>query len=494
MTKFDDFYKRVRNRLRCFTRLSIALEVLRQVNAPAPSPVDELGKAVWQALLIVKWAYQDGMGDRQAQRVASAQDIHKVRQLLWEGQALGSTLIGEHNTAFIFVRQLLRAQIEMQRLETKSLIREEAILGRLSDNHKLRKMMRLALRIDVHDLMDLKLAAFSGMKSGSGRMSPNFLKPLLPHYGRTTVQRFLNNIALDHQGLREYCLALPGRTELKKFSEYFELPVLTDYPVFFHSGTLYWWHRMVFARGLEGLLHRRLGSHSQEYIDAYGDVFEDYSLSMLPSIQLDVLTEKELQARFGNQVKLPDAVVCHPKANVIVECKSLLNKEDRMTAGSSRVFLHKMKSVIKAVEQAHSLSHEIRKERRGNSARTKSGPDFLLVVCNIDLMVGNLFKFEEVFARKKKEFEQKYPSSNLPIHNMYVIAIDEFEKLISAVEHREIDLFHFLQQAAFRDSDQKTAKYTFEQHLSGLNVGEVANVVSQALKDSQNRIESVLSP
>lgn len=392
-----------------------------------------------------------------------------------------------------FVRQLLRAQIELQRLETKSLIREEVILGRLSENHKLRKLMRLALGIDAHDLIDLKLAVFSGMKSGSGRMSPDFLKPLLPHYGRATVQRFLSNIALDHQRLRAYCLALPGRTERKKFSEYFELPVLTDYPVLFHSGILYWWHRMVFARGLEGLLHRRLGSHSEEYIDVYGDVFEDYSLSMLPSIQLDFHTERELQARFGDQVKLPDAVVHHPKANIIVECKSLLNKEDRMTAGSSRVFFHKMKSVIKAIEQAHSLSHEIRKERRDNSSWAKSGPDFLLVVCNIDLLVGNVFKFEEVFSRKKTAFEQKYPLSNLPLNNIYVISIDEFERLISAVEYGEIDLFHFLEQAAFQDSDHKTAKYTFDQHLSSLNAGRVSNVVSQALNDSQKRIELVLA-
>lgn len=489
---FDDLYRRVRNRLRKFYRISIALEVLRQVNQPASDPVEELRKAVWQALLLVKWAYQDSMGDKQATGPATPRDIFELRQLLWEGQASSSPLIGDHNTAFLFVRQILRAQVEMQRLETQSLVREEVIIGQLSDSHKLRKMVEQELGLKLSEIIDLKLLFFSGMKSGDGAMHPAFLQPILPIYGSGKVRGFLTKIAQDHSGLIEFFQSFPDRKEKKTLSEYFEFPALVNYPILHHGGTYHWWHRMVFARGLEGLVHRKMDAYGQKFIDAYGGAFENYALDMLPSFELKSMREKELSARFGSEVKLPDGVLLHKNANIILECKSFLYREGRMTVGSARVFPHKLKGVIKAVEQAHSLSHEIRKRSDVSNEFTLHSADFLLIVCNVDLIIGNLYKFAELFDEKKERLEAKYFCSDLPLNHIYVVSIDEFERFCSVAGMHGIDVVEFLIRASSDDADHRTAKFSFKQHLDAVGRTYVSSKVSGAISRSESRIERYL--
>lgn len=489
---FHLLYNQVRLQLRRLAPESVALEVIRQINEPAPDSLEELRKAVWQSLLLVKWAFQENTGHLAITRNATSQDIQQLRQMLWQVQGHGDSPIGAHNTAFIFMRQLLWPQVELQKLETKSLVREEAILSRLSDSHRLKKLIRNEIGLNPEVLVDLKLAVFSGLTSGNGRMSRSFLDPLARALGSNVVQRFLSLMALDSRGLTEFCSGLPGQGSSRVSSEYFEAPALTEYPLLLVSGGFFWWHRMVFARGLESFLHRKLGRAGQKYIDLYGPVFEAYVIGMLRDIEIEYKTESELCEAFGSRDKLTDGLCVHSKANILIECKSLLYREDRMTVGSSRVFLHKMKSIVRAIQQAHSVSHLIRDRRAGPIEVNGRHPDYLLIVTNIDLLIGNIYKFKEVFGPKIAEFKRTYPKSNLPINNIFVVSVDEWERLVSLLKDQGLDFFDFLSQASNEDSDHRTAKFTMDQHVGARGGGRVATAVSDTVEASLMRMEELL--
>ena len=82
MGKVDFFsaYKEIRNRWRKFQRDSIVEALLQVLAEPSASRLDDLKKAPWQALLLLKWVLQDSEASDHGGKRITLPELHDLRQ------------------------------------------------------------------------------------------------------------------------------------------------------------------------------------------------------------------------------------------------------------------------------------------------------------------------------------------------------------------------------------------------------------------------------
>ena len=92
----------------------------------------------------------------------------------------------------------------------------------------------------------------------------------------------------------------------------------------------------------------------------------------------------------------------------------------------------------------------------------------------------------------------EYPNAEaerfLPRKHIYVLAIDDFERLTNAAASGQIELPAFLASCVRDDEGPQTALHLFEQHLNRRQVPlRFSRTVEQAVEASMLRLERALS-
>ena len=108
---FTDAYKAWRNQARKFNPESIVRGAIDVLGERSSDPVEELKKAPWLTMLMVKWACQDRFPVGVQLPSISPQKLYELRQRLWK---LPERLdMGGHNEMplGLFMRQLFRPQL-----------------------------------------------------------------------------------------------------------------------------------------------------------------------------------------------------------------------------------------------------------------------------------------------------------------------------------------------------------------------------------------------
>ncbi len=120
--------------------------------------------------------------------------------------------------------------------------------------------------------------------------------------------------------------------------------------------------------------------------------------------------------------------------------------------------------------------------------------DYLLIVTN-----------KELGASKGTTLAAMYPpiltypdedaKRFLPLENIYVLSIEEFERLVTAARDPGFDLPGFVDQCVATDHDSASAVYYFEQHLDEQRIplGH-SSLVTGAIKNAEARLERALHP
>ena len=135
-------YKEIRNRLRKYKPTSVlsrALEVLWQ---PAPDRMEELKRAPWQVLLLVKWALLDKEASDLHGQEMPMQVFDGIRQQLWSLPDRVDMLSKGAMPVRLFMRRMFFQQVEFQRRITPSFVRQPAILADLPADHSLLSLFR----------------------------------------------------------------------------------------------------------------------------------------------------------------------------------------------------------------------------------------------------------------------------------------------------------------------------------------------------------------
>ena len=489
---FFDAYKKWRNRARKFSVASIVNAAVDVLGEPAPDRATDLARAPWITLLMVKWACQDRYpGPAHLPSISYAQ-LDDLRQRLWDFPAHVDTSDRNALPLGLFMRQLMRPQLGFQRDFSRSFVREAVLLAEHGEDHPLREFFRQRTGFDLLDFIDLSFALCNKILAGEREFADAYLSSLHGAYTPTVVSSFLSSISRNTSSLIEFCRSLPD-ADHKVASELFEFPILARHPFFRRGNAMICWHQALFFRGLEGFVHSVLSEQGDQYTQRFGRLFERHVMAEARRVPTTFFDEDALGELIGVETKVPDGLLSFPGRNVFIESKAGLYHESVMAVGNSQVFAHKTKAIRTAVEQARATAVSLRRQGRAPREVLEADADYLLIVTNKDLGASRGTALQSMYPAGTLECSDPEAERLLPLGRIYVLAIDDFERVTSAAGNGRIELPGFLASCVTHDEEHRSPLSLFEQHLNRRRLPhEFSQTVNGAIDAGLSRLERAL--
>jgi len=489
---FNDAYKEWRNRTRPYNSESVVRAALQFLSDAPDDPLEDLRRAPWQVLLLVKWVCQDKLVRKRTGRPITGEELGNLRQELWrlpERLDLDASDIRPIRLTF---RQLMNPQIGFQRPASKGFLREAAILDLQPKDNSVRQLFESKTGLGIADFMDLAFATYAAILGGQLRFDTNWFKPFHPNYSVDVIEKFLSCISRTFDQLVEFCCNLPGANR-KVASELHEFPVISRYPFLRSGGRLECWHPAVFFRGMEGIVHSILSEEGQIYIDRFSKLFEAHVLREAKALPATFFGETGLRAFISAESKVTDGLLSFPNCNILIESKAGLFDESVMSIGHMEMFVRKSRALESAIKQAWSMYESLHCERRAPPRILDAQKNYLLIVTNRELSASRGSALAAMYPPGTLSPSNTEVGQRLPLEHIYVLSIQDFERLVAGTCNGDIELPSFLATCVQNDDNAGTSVHFFEQHLEAQNVPrQFSDLVNNALDQVASRIEQTL--
>jgi len=495
MRKFgiEEAYRVIRNRLRKYSGSSIIDAALHILWNPPADRLEELRSAPWLTLLIVKWALQDSLVNLRIGPPISMDEMNRIRQELWDMPEKVRDETAQKNI-FLMLRKLMHAQVEFQRPESRGFMRWPALYARIPDNRKERGQFRDAFGMEPDVFMVLSSALYAAVLDGNLPFRRDWMLPLRETYG-TSVDRIYEIFSRDIASLRDE-LRKDAAQRVRGMAELYEFPYVKRFPmVQLRDGSVHCWHRLVFARGVEEIVHLRLSElYGEEYTRSFSRVFEDYVTELATESGVSLMTEAVYKEIAGGHAPAVEALVDgDDDCNILIEAKMSLFADDVLLQDNPLVAHRKTKRVRDAITQGWKVGALIR-DNPVFGERFRKRQDFLLVVTSRELYVGGGEMLQRLFPPDEFGYPNEDAAHRLPLSNVFVMGIEEFERLIGCVSAGEVELPDLLREAALANQDGSTSRMFFSDFLKGYaKEWTLPAVLAKAQDEVQEKISEALS-
>lgn len=484
---YTDMVKRLRRRLRPYSVYAIIDACIEVLDKWRGTGFDELQSAPWLTLLIVKLVLEDRSISLRGTQPCPTDLIDEIRNDLWITPSAR-----EHKGSpgiYLMFRSLVHTQFLFQQSESFSFLRWPALISRLPAEHTLRGQFEAEFGCDPDAFIGVVFAAYSAVMQGKTFVALNYWEPLRPLYG-SAIDHFLDRFAKDAADLRELLVDelhsriyvdIDGRKTLRPYaavrpeSERIEFPWVSRFPFFRHpSGRLAIWHRLVFARGMEDGVHNVLSSLGQAYTDPFSKIFEDYVVELVRNSGMDFVSEDEIKGDIASRPAV-EALIHADHCNVFIESKMSLFPDRVLISDRGPEIFMKMRRIREGMVQGWRVGEMLRDGTVHVDGASNAEQDFLIIVTSRQLNVCSGEHFKRMFG--DDVIERINPESNfvgptalqldrLPLNNIFVLSIEEFEHLTSAIAEGSVDLISLLRAAALDNADPVTSSMHFDQILS----------------------------
>ena len=488
----DVTYREVRNKLRQYSLHSILDAALILLNRKLNSLGDEVQSAPWLILLMVKWALQDKMVNENLGRRITPNEFIAIQQRLWNMERGNG---GPMTTnIFRFIRSLSYVQVQFQRGETFEFARWPAILSRLSPQHALRKQFEAEFGLTPDDFLDLTLAVYGPVVNREGPLAPAYFTALRARYGEK-IDTILGLFSRDVPSLREQ-LSAEAVKNRHSTQAVLEIPVFSRFPLVRGLNGLYHcWHRKVFARGVEEFIHNKLSLGGQPYSRSYSEIFEDYVVDLAKGTGLLRIDEKGYWRLVGKDKHAVEAILRDEDCNIFVEAKFGLYQDEYITLDDPEQAWRNLKRFREAAEKGAAVSDRLASvpELQDLADRRQ---DFLLIVTNRQLYIPTGRQVEEISSERTQVVDERarlVMSAKLPVENVFILSLDEFERLMTAVTDKRIRLSEILPKLAELVTDPAHWRMDFGQMMGEFGgMRGFAPLIEQAIEASMARLAAAL--
>lgn len=511
---YEETAKKVRNQLRPYNATSVVQRALTLINSVRNADIfDQLQTWPWITLLLVKLVLEDKMISFNTGENCPQNVFDRCRQELWDAQAgrdrFGSEGGDNMGNVYLMLRSLLQAQLPFQKNISWDFLRWPALIARLAPDHPTRVQFVDRLGMAPEDFACLCFAAYYPALNNETIFKLDFFEPLRPHFG-AALDRFLDEFSRDLAGLRtELRRQLGARIAANEVArsrkELSEFPWLSNYPLLKISDRrLLVWHPIVFARGLESAVHKRLSERREDYAKHFSKVFEDYVLELLAEAGLCYLDEKTYKDGVGADNHAVEAIITSVDANVFIESKMTAYSDNLILSDRGPMVWQNLKRVREAMNQGWMVSSRLRGGDTPTWNCTSAIEDFLVIVTSQQMSCATGEHFRRMFKHDIFEPTQsalgkvRTPTTEqlerLPLKNIVITSIEEFEHLMGCVLKGEIDLVAFLREVAAAHSDPKTSVFFIDQ-LLGPKTKEwrITEAIDQARLRAEATLMKVLS-
>lgn len=507
---YEETAKKVRNQLRPYSAASVVRHAFELTQSTRNASVlDQLQTLPWITFLLIKLVLEDQMilidvGEQCPQSV-----FNRCRQELWEAD--GSVHEGDdtNGNVYLMLRSLTQAQLLFQKKISWDFLRWPALIARLSSDHPTRVQFVERLGMEPSIFICLCYAAYIPMLNEEMVFKRDYFEPLRQRFG-ACVDRFLDEFARDLPGLRvELRRQLGARIAAKKRArlrqELFEFPWLANYPLLqLHDQHLAVWHPIIFARGLESAVHKRLSERREDYAKHFSEVFEDYVLELITEAGLTYLGEQVYKDGVGADKNAVEAILTNADTNVFIESKMTAYSDDLILSDRAPVVWRNLKRVREAMNQGWMVSSKL---DAGNTPKwncTYAKEDFLIIVTSQQMSCATGEHFRRIFkhdifdparlATGKAKTPTAEQLERLPLKNIVIVSIEEFEHMMGCILKKEIELVAFLREVAAANSDPKTSVLFIDQLLGHkTKKWQISGALKQASEQAEATLQGVLS-
>jgi hypothetical protein len=474
---YEDTAKKIRNRLRSYSAVSVvrhALEITQSTQAE--SMLDQLQTLPWITFLLVKLTLEDKMTAIYKGKPCPKIVFDRCKQELWDAEKVPDSNDAK-GSMYLMLRSLIQAQLPFQKKINFDFLRWPALIARLDSAHpvKLQFINRFGMEPDT--FICICYTVYAGVVNGSMTIKQDYFEPILPVFSGE-LNRFMSEFARDLDGVRsELRRQLVARTSsnvpARPRYESFEFPWLSNYPLLKDGNSDFLvWHPMIFARGMEFAVHKRLSEYKGDYTTSFSKVFEDYVLELINEAGIDYLGEQEYKNGVGADKNAVEAIIVADETNIFIESKFTAYSEQLTLSDLRPVVWTHMKRVREAMKQGWMVSSSLRDGGLADWECTRSKEDFLVIVTSQQTSCATGEHFQRMFNRDifdphrigggtptVKQLEK------LPLQNIVIVSIEEFEHLIGCIQNGEINLVEFLREVAAAHVDPKTSVMFIDQML-----------------------------
>lgn len=261
---------------------------------------------------------------------------------------------------------------------------------------------------------------------------------------RTILQQEL------HERIRKWGTA-------RSYLEIVEIPWLSRYPLLKINEREYLtWQPRLLALSLENAAHMIMSDAGPDYTESFSQIFETYVIDLLKWSGLDFITEEEF-ARFpGNsrRVKVDSIINFNKKINIYVEVKMSLYKDDLIINDDSEVIYNKLERIRDAMGQGWTVSEYFYDDQIQIEPYLNAKQHYMFIITNKEIFCPSGCHAKDLVGDKMFENFVKDPERNhntkrlkiLPLENIFILSIENFEYLINGINTGKVNLEEFLKQ------------------------------------------------
>jgi hypothetical protein len=164
-----------------------------------------------------------------------------------------------------------------------------------------------------------------------------------------------------------------------------------------------------------------------------------------------------------------------------------------MIVGHSEIFVHKTRALGKAVKQAWSACTWLRREGRAPAQILNAPKDYLIIVANKELNASHGTILAKMYPKGTLTYPDEDAGRYLPLERIYVLSIEEFERLIAAAALPQFDLPALLEDCITADKNPETQVFLFEQFLDRRQIPmNCSAIVVNAIESAEARLADAL--
>ena len=506
---FAEAAKQVRNRLRRFSAQSIVRHAMIFLHRESGKPtLEEMRTWPWVTLLIVKLVLEDETIELDRGETCAPEVFDRCRQTIWDAQGASDRKESSPGGVYLMVRAMMQAQLPFQKSISWDFIRWPALIARLAPDHPSRRLFVERLGIEPDSFLCLCYAAFVPVLNGSHAMGIDSFAPLRRRFG-IDVDRFFDEFARGLIGLRAELLRQRATRraageQARSRRELNEFPWLANYPLLrLPDGRFEVWHQAVFARGMEEGVHRRLSERSGGYASHFSKVFESYVLELVDEACVRYIGEAEYKRALSDDVSAVEAIITADDTNVFIESKLTVYSEKVVVSNRAPVVWQGLKRVREAMQQAWLVGSRLQVGPTPDWECARVAEDFLIVVtsqpvsCATGEHFRRMFKHDvfdpEMLASRNAKAPTAEHLKRLPLKNVVIASIDEFEHLMGGVRDGRIQLVPFLREVAAANADPLTSVMFLDQLIAKkASGGSPPFVIEQARERAEATILALL--
>lgn len=455
--------------------------------------VEMLRHLPWVVNLCIKWSAIAIGKKREFKNIDGPGTVRLLQRAYEQLSIIPTGLENIDKGIDFFLRNTLYQQGIYQKLDALNTISRQAFLfSSLEDNSKIKRKFKEITGIDINDHLKLSFVLISLITSQApvrkiGSETFSVLFPIIP---KDTIEKFLNTLSIPYEELATFCRKKSNDSPL---IEYYSSSPFLEKPFILFKKEYYQIHTQLTSTSIQTFIYDLLRRDDAEsFMDSFGGVFENAIKLLLDESKARYISENQLKDFLPQENKVVDFLIQHTDANIFIDAKGVEIHEKGMVTLRPGDISGKIKSsVLKTIEQAHSVNRELLKTNNKDIPFKKESYILCLTYKNLFLGNGTFLNKSYASLEMQKIRDRHSKEYQIPDEHIFCISFEEFEYLISSCKEYNKPVHAVLREAVVRNQTPSSAVFLFAHHIrdSFPNTRSSEIVMNAGLREIDNIIE-----